>query len=83
MKADLVIETIKSIKNEACEHQMYELAASLRTTERELGSQYTFDDEVEVDHFVVLLQTCLAGLPDDQKLFLISIVRELKLSQIL
>lgn len=84
MKAGLVIETIKSIKNEAAyKHQMYELAASLRTIERELGSQYTFDDEVDVSHFTMLLQTCLVGLPEKESLLLKPIIRELKLSQIL
>lgn len=98
MKAGLVIETIKSIKNEAAyKHQMYELAASLRTIERELGSQYavygvtsdgfaiTFDDDDEVDvaHFTMLLQTCLVGLSEKECLLLKPIIRELKLSQIL
>lgn len=96
MKAGLVIETIKSIKNEAAyKHQMYELAASLRTIERELGSQYavygvtsdgfaiTFDDEVDVAHFTMLLQTCLVGLSEKECLLLKPIIRELKLSQIL
>ena len=44
MKAGIVIETIKSIKNTAAYKQMYELASNLRNVERELGSQYTFDD---------------------------------------
>ena len=96
MKAGLVIETIKSIKNEAAYKQMYELAASLRTIERELGSQYavygvtsdgfaiTFDDdEVDVAHFTMLLQTCLVGLSEKESLLLKPIIRELKLSQIL
>ena len=97
MKAGLVIETIKSIKNEAAYKQMYELAASLRTIERELGSQYavygvtsdgfaiTFDDDDEVDvaHFTMLLQTCLVGLSEKESLLLKPIIRELKLSQIL
>jgi len=83
MKAGLVIETIKSIKNTAAYKQMYELASNLRTIERELASQYTFDDEVDVNHFTILLQTCLLGLPEDQSLLLKPIVRELKLSQLL
>jgi hypothetical protein len=84
MKSGLAIEVIKKIKNEAAyEHQMYELAASLRTIERELGSQYTFDDEVDVAHFTLLLQTCLVGLPEEQSLLLKPIIRELKLNQIL
>ena len=66
MKSGLAIKVIKKIKNEAAyKHQMYELAASLRTIERELGSQYTFDDEVDVAHFTLLLQTCLVGLPEE------------------
>jgi hypothetical protein len=83
MKSGLAVETIKSIKNEAAKHQMYELAASLRTIERELDSQYTFDDEVDVSHFTLLLQTCLVGLPEKESLLLKPIIRELKLSQIL
>ena len=38
MKAKLVIETIKSIKQTAIDKQMYSLAANLRTIERELES---------------------------------------------
>jgi len=83
MKAGLVIETIKSIKNTAAYKQMYELASNIRNIERELDSQYTFDDEVDVNHFTMLLQTCLLGLPDEQRLLLTPIVRELKLSQLL
>jgi hypothetical protein len=82
MKAGVVIETIKSIKQTSIHKQMYELASNLRTIERELASQYTFDDEVDV-HFTILLQTCLLGLPDEQRLLLTPIVRELKLSQLL
>ncbi len=83
MKAGIVIETIKSIKNTAAYKQMYELASNLRNVERELGSQYTFDDEVDVTHFTGLLQTCLVGLPEEQSLLLKPIIRELKLSQLL
>jgi hypothetical protein len=83
MKAGLAIEVIKKIKNEAAYKQMYSLASSLRTIERELGSQYTFDDEVDVVHFTMLLQTCLVGLPEKESLLLKPIIRELKLSQIL
>jgi hypothetical protein len=83
MKSGLAIETIKSIKNTAAYKQMYELASNLRNIERELDSQYTFDDEVDVTHFTVLLQTCLVGLPEDQSLLLKPIIRELKLNQIL
>lgn len=92
MKSGLAIEVIKKIKNEAAyKHQMYSLLqirfapnpASLRTIERELGSQYTFDDEVDVVHFTMLLQTCLVGLPEKECLLLKPIIRELKLSQIL
>lgn len=83
MKAGLVIETIKSIKNTAAYKQMYELASNLRTIERELDSQYTFDDEVDVAHFTMLLQTCLVGLSEKESLLLKPIIRELKLSQIL
>ena len=83
MKVGLVIETIKSIKNTAAYKQMYELASNLRNIERELDSQYTFDDEVDVAHFTVLLQTCLVGLPEEQSLLLKPIIRELKLNQLL
>jgi hypothetical protein len=62
---------------------MYELASNLRNIERELDSQYTFDDEVDVTHFTVLLQTCLVGLPEEQSLLLKPILRELKLNQLL
>ena len=83
MKSGLVIDTIKSIKQTAINKQMYDLASNLRNIERELASQYTFEDEVDVNHFTILLQTCLIGLPDDQRLLLKPIIRELKLSQLL
>ena len=83
MKSGLVIDTIKSIKQTAINKQMYELASNLRNIERELSSQYTFECEVDVNHFTILLQTCLIGLPDDQRLLLKPIIRELKLSQLL
>jgi hypothetical protein len=91
MKAGLVIETIKSIKQTAIDKQMYELASNLREIERELcqflvfckNDTYTYEDEVQVSHFTVLLQSCLIGLPDDQRLLLTPIIRELKLSQLL
>jgi hypothetical protein len=83
MKSGLVIETIKGIKQTSIHKQMYELAFNLREIEREIDSQYTFDDEVDVAHFTVLLQNCLVGLPEDQSLLLKPIIRELKLNQIL
>ena len=83
MKAKLVIETIKSIKQTAIDKQMYSLAANLRTIERELQSKYESEEQVEVSHFTTLLQSCLIGLPDDQRLLLTPIIRELKLSQII
>ena len=83
MKAKLVIETIKSIKQTAIDKQMYSLAVNLRTIERELESKYEFEDQVEVSHFTTLLQTCLVVLPDEQRLLLTPIIRELKLSQII
>jgi hypothetical protein len=83
MKAGLVIDTIKSIKQTSINKQMYELASNLRNIERELSSQYTFDDEVDVNQFTILLQTCLVSLPDEQRLLLTPIIRELKLSQLL
>ena len=83
MKSGLVIETIKSIKQTAIDKQMYHLAKNLRDIERELSNTYTYEDEVQVSHFTVLLQSCLIGLPDDQRLLLTPIIRELKLSQII
>lgn len=83
MKSKLVIETIKSIKQTAIDKQMYSLAVNLRTIERELESKYEFEDQVEVSHFTTLLQTCLVVLPDEQRLLLTPIIRELKLSQII
>ena len=83
MKAGLVISTIKDIKHTAIDKQMYELALNLREIERELSNAYIYEDEVQVSHFTVLLQSCLIGLPDDQRLLLTPIIRELKLSQLL
>lgn len=83
MKAKLVIETIKSIKQTSIDKQMYELAKNLREVERELESKYKSEEQVEVSHFTVLLQSCLIGLPDEQILLLTPIIRELKLSQII
>jgi hypothetical protein len=83
MKADLVIESIKSIKNKAIEKQMYEMAMLLRDIEKELGSHYSFNEEVNVVHFTELLQVCSDKLPEDQSLLLKPILRELKLNQLL
>jgi hypothetical protein len=83
MKAGLVIETIKSIKQTAINKQMYEMVMLLRNIERELGSHYSFDEEVNVVHFTELLQVCSDKLPEDQSLLLKPIIRELKLSQLL
>ena len=83
MKSGLLIETIESIKQTAVDKQMYELASNLRKVERELSYNYIFEDEVNVSHFTILLQSCLVGLPDDQRLLLTPIIRELKLSQLL
>ena len=83
MKSGLLIETIESIKQTAVDKQMYELASNLRKVESELSYNYIFEDEVNVSHFTVLLQSCLVGLPDDQRLLLTPIIRELKLSQLL
>lgn len=83
MKAGLVISVIKDIKQTAIEKQMYELAKNLRDIEREMESKYKSEDQVKISHFTVLLQSCLIGLPDDQRLLLTPIIRELKLSQLL
>ena len=83
MKAGIIISVIKQT---AVEKQMYELASNLREVERELLNTYTFEDEVPVSHFMSLLQNCLIrpfSLPDDQRLILSPIIRELKLSQLL
>jgi hypothetical protein len=83
MKSQLAIESIRSIKMTAIDKQMYEMAMLMRNIERELSSNYSFDDEVDVVHFTELLQVCLDKLPEDQVLLLKPIIRELKLSQIL
>jgi hypothetical protein len=83
MKAGLVIDKIKTIKQTSIEKQMYELASNLRKIEKELAYQYIFEEEVDINHFTILLQTCLIGIPDDQRLLLTPIIRELKLSQLL
>jgi hypothetical protein len=83
MKSGLVIDTIKSIKQTAIDKQMYEMAMLLRNIERELGSHYSFDEEVNVVHFTELLQVCSDKLPEDQSLLLKPILRELKLIQLL
>ena len=83
MKSQLVIQTIKDIKMKVIDKQMYEMAMLMRNIERELSSNYSFDDEVDVVHFTELLQVCLDKLPEDQVLLLKPIIRELKLSQIL
>ena len=83
MKAGVVIETIKTIKNTAAKKQMYKLCWNLRTIEEELKSQYKFDDEVDVNHFIILLQNCLVGLPEKQSILLKPIIRQLKLTNLL
>ena len=83
MRSQLTIESIRSIKMTAIDKQMYEMAMLMRNIERELSSNYSFDDEVDVVHFTELLQVCLDKLPEDQVLLLKPIIRELKLSQIL
>ena len=83
MKSETVIDYLNNIKNTATHKQMYELASNIRKIEREIDSQYTFNDEVDVNHFTILLQSCLVGLPDNQSLLLKPIIRELKLRQIL
>jgi hypothetical protein len=55
----------------------------LRDIEKELGSHYSFDEEVNVVHFTELLQVCSDKLPEDQSLLLKPILRELKLNQLL
>jgi hypothetical protein len=83
MRAGLVIETIKGIKQTSIHKQMYEMSMFLRDIEKELGSHYSFDEEVNVVHFTELLQVCSDKLPEDQSLLLKPILRELKLNQLL
>jgi len=87
MRSQLVIQTIQDIKMTAIDKQIgirkYEMAMLMRNIERELLSNYSLDDEVDVVHFTELLQVCLDKLPEDQVLLLKPIIRELKLSQIL
>jgi hypothetical protein len=66
MRSQLTIESIRSIKMTAIDKQMYEMAMLMRNIERELSSNYSFDDEVDVVHFTELLQGCLDNLPEEQ-----------------
>ena len=83
MKAGSITEIIKELKNTAVRKQMYEIGCNLRDVERELSFNYIFEDEIEVSHLYSLLQRCLDGVPDNQKVLLTQIIRELKLNQIL
>ncbi len=83
MKAGLVIDIIQEIKNTAAKKKLYQLFLNLKNIQEELKKKYSDDDEVDVNQFTILLQTCLIGLPDDQRLLLTPIIRELKLSQLL
>jgi hypothetical protein len=83
MKAGLVIDIIQEIRNTAAKKKLYQLFLNLKNIQEELKKKYSDDDEVDVNHFTILLQTCLIGLPDDQRLLLTPIIRELKLSQLL
>jgi hypothetical protein len=83
MKAGLVIDIIQEIRNTAAKKKLYQLFLNLKNIQEELQKKYSDDDEVDVNQFTILLQTCLIGLPDDQRLLLTPIIRELKLSQLL
>jgi hypothetical protein len=83
MKAGLVIDIIQEIRNTAAKNKLYQLFLNLKNIQEELKKKYSDDDEVDVNQFTILLQTCLIGLPDDQRLLLTPIIRELKLSQLL
>lgn len=83
MKASLAIETIHTIREVAAEKKLYTLFLRLKDINVELRKCYKDDDEVDVKHFTELFQRCIDGLPEDQKILLIPIIRELKLSQLL
>jgi hypothetical protein len=83
MKAELVIHTIKSIKNRAAKEQMYDLACNLRDVERELSCMYTFEDDIDSDELIILLQKCLYNTPEEQKQLLLPTIREFKLEKLL
>ena len=83
MKAGLVIDIIQEIRNTAAKKKLYQLFLNLKNIQEELKKKYSDNDEVDVNQFTILLQTCLIGLPDDQRLLLTPIIRELKLSQLL
>ena len=83
MKAKLTIEAIHSIREVAAEKKLYILFLRLKEIISELEKSYKDDDEVDVNHFTILLQRCIDGLPEDQKILLLPIIRELKLKQLL
>lgn len=83
MKAGLAISTIHSIREVAAEKKLYTLFLRLKDIIRELKKNYKDDDEVDVSHFIKLFQVCIDGLPEDQKILLTPIIRELKLSRLL
>ena len=83
MKAHLVIDSIEEIKKTAAEKKIYQLFLRLRDLNVEIKKSYSPNDEVDVNHFTILLQKYTENLPDDQKLIITSIIRELKLSQLL
>ena len=83
MKVKLAIEIIKDIKMNAIKKQMYEIACNLRDVETELLYDYMIRESVDISHLTNLLQKCLNGLPYDQSLLLVPIIRKLKINQIL
>jgi len=82
MKVETAIEKVKIFKNEAAKRQMYEMASNLRDTEREL-SNLSPSDDIESNDLLILMQKCLIDVPEDQKQFLLPIIRQFKLKQLL
>jgi hypothetical protein len=85
MKLEQAIEKVKIFKSEATKRQMYELACKLRDIERDLSFTnigYYPSDDIGLDDFMILMQKCLIGIPEDQKQLLLPIIREFKLNQL-
>lgn len=87
MKAGILIELVKEFKQKVIRKQLYELATKLRDIERDLACEYKFEDDIDADHFILLLHDCLTihplYLPEEESFLLKKILRELKLNRIL
>ncbi len=83
MKAGLVIDIIEGIRTTAAEKQLFQLFLRLKDINNEIKKTYSLNDEVDVNHFTIMLQKYTETLPDDQKVFIKPIIRELKLNQLL